>query len=194
MGGAGARDGAGVPTSHATPPAPGRPLRMRIPRPQPWGLCLLPLLLLLPPQTLRAGEGRSAGRRAGWGRPWEKSGRSKNPNFPRASTSSFAAFLRFVITFSSFARCAWEAPVPLSLRPPPLSGSVPSFWGGVRSPSVLSLLFPASVLSVPSPLCLSGRQLPLPPVPLNLRVVPAPGDPRLLGVRLAGSTAVPELQ
>ncbi|XP_011372917.1 IgG receptor FcRn large subunit p51 [Pteropus vampyrus] len=32
---------------------------MRIPRPQPWGLCLLPLLLLLPPQTLRADSYRS---------------------------------------------------------------------------------------------------------------------------------------
>ncbi|XP_015977824.1 IgG receptor FcRn large subunit p51 isoform X3 [Rousettus aegyptiacus] len=37
----------------------GRPLRMRMPRPQPWGLCVLPLLLLLPPQTPRADGNRS---------------------------------------------------------------------------------------------------------------------------------------
>nr|KAF6409813.1 Fc fragment of IgG receptor and transporter [Rousettus aegyptiacus] len=32
---------------------------MRMPRPQPWGLCVLPLLLLLPPQTPRADGNRS---------------------------------------------------------------------------------------------------------------------------------------
>ncbi|XP_006905177.1 IgG receptor FcRn large subunit p51 [Pteropus alecto] len=32
---------------------------LQAPRPQPWGLCLLPILLLLPPQTLRADSYRS---------------------------------------------------------------------------------------------------------------------------------------
>ncbi|KAB1273136.1 IgG receptor FcRn large subunit p51 [Camelus dromedarius] len=47
------RGGAGVRRNHAPPPAPGLPLRMRVPRSQPWGLALLLLLL---PGTLRAAE------------------------------------------------------------------------------------------------------------------------------------------
>ena len=50
------RGGAGVPGSHAPPPAPGLPLRMRVPRPQPWWLALLLLLL---PGTPRADNHRS---------------------------------------------------------------------------------------------------------------------------------------
>lgn len=197
-------EGAGVPGSHATPPAPGRPLRMRMPRPQPWGLCVLPLLLLLPPQTPRAGEGRPAGQRAGRGRPLGKEHTKHNPYFPRAalppSPRVHALLSRsppLGVSGKHLFPCL-QVPVPLSLRLPPLPGSVPFFLGWSPLPEypvpLAPSLGPLCPLLLPSPLCLSGRQQPLPPVPPHLRVVPGPGDPRLLGVRLAGSTAVPELQ
>lgn len=145
-----------------------------MPRPQPWGLCVLPLLLLLPPQTPRAGEGRPAGRRAGRGRPLGKEHTKHNPYFPRAalppSPRVHALLSRspppLGVSGKHLFPCL-QVPVPLSLRLPPLSGSVPFFWGGVLSPSILSLLHPVSVLCVPS-------------CSLHLCVSPADGNRSLL--------------
>lgn len=116
---------------------------MRVPLPQPWGLCLLPLLLLLPPQTPRAGEGRARGRAGRAGPLLGKEPTKHDPNFPGAGASPCAASLSLITTSpSSLAGASGKhlspclrVPVPLSPWLPPLSGSAP-FSGVQSSPRV----------------------------------------------------------
>ena len=192
----------GVRRSHAPPPAPGLPFRMRVRRPQPWGLGLLLVLL---PGTLSAGEGAPGGAGAaadeGGAARREKSKGSEIRGPTRAGH-----FLLCLISLR-FSRSppsggvsgkhlspSYGVSVPLSGSGPPLRFRPLYLRWGLFSLGVSALL--PSRYPGPSALftCVSGREPSLPPVPLHRRVRPCLGDSCLLGIGLAGSTAVPELQ
>lgn len=167
--------------------------------PRPWALGLLLLLL---PQTWGAGErrrGTGCGLQgAGHGAQGTRPGQEATPSFPSPAPRWWLLCAVLSRTVSGSHQSLLGVPVSLSplYVPVPSQGPCPSlssqfpFLAEVQS---LRLCVPHLADRV-HPHVFPSREPPVPPVPPHGSLIARHGVTCLLGVRLAGAAAVPELQ